>query len=160
VRASTGARGLILLANARSASPAAHKPVAAAIGRPTNPNMPASPTATTDARALALRFVEAFNARDEPALRDLVAEDAELRTLRGGGLRGHDGLGTLLRTAAERDLRLVPLRPPAVEGDGDGVRVTMPIRELIGPDDIERTVELEVRDGRIVAFAVRPFTGS
>ena len=122
--------------------------------------MTAIPTATTDARELALRFVEAFNERDEATLRDLVAEDAELRTLSEGGLRGHDGLRTLLRTAAERDLRLVPLRPPAVERDGDGVRVTMPIRELIGADDIERTAELEVRDGRIVAFAVRPFIGS
>ena len=122
--------------------------------------MSAIPTATTDARELALRLVEAFNERDEARLRGLVAEDAELRTPGGGGLRGHDGLRTLLRTAAERDLRLVPLRPPAVERDGDGVRVTMPIRELIGPDDIERTAELEVRDGRIVAFAVRPFIGS
>jgi ketosteroid isomerase-like protein len=122
--------------------------------------MTASPTPTTDARELARRFVDAFNERDEATLRDLVAEDAELRTLSGPGLRGHDGLQTLLRTAAERDLRLVPLRPPAVERDGDGVRVTIPIRELIGPDDIERTAEIHVRDGRIVAFAVRPFIGS
>jgi hypothetical protein len=35
--------------------------------------------------------------------------------------------------------------------------VIVPIRELIGPDDVERTAELEVRGGRIVAFAVRPF---
>ena len=122
--------------------------------------MTVSPTATTDARELALRFVEAFNERDEAALRDLVAEDADLRTLSGGGLRGHDGLRALLRTAAERDLRLVPLRPPAAERDGDIVRVAMAIRELIGPDDIERTAQIDVRDGRIVAFAVRPFTGS
>jgi hypothetical protein len=51
----------------------------------------------------------------------------------------------------------VPLRPPAVEREGEDVRVTLPIRELIGPDDIERTAEFDVRDGRIVAFAVRPF---
>jgi hypothetical protein len=122
--------------------------------------MTASPTATADARELALSFVKAFNQRDEAALRDLVAEDAELRTLSGGGLRGHDGLRTLLRTAADRDLRLVPLRPAAVGRDGDVVHVTMPIRELIGPDDIERTAELDVRGGRIVAFAVQPFIGS
>jgi hypothetical protein len=122
--------------------------------------MTASPIATADARELALRFVDAFNGRDEATLRDLVADDAELRTLSKAGLRGHDGLRTVLRTADERDLRLVPLGPPAVEPDADGVRVTLPIRELIGPDDIERTAELHVRDGRIVAFAVRPFIGS
>jgi hypothetical protein len=35
--------------------------------------------------------------------------------------------------------------------------VIVPIRELIGPDDIERTAEFEIVGGRIVAFAVRPF---
>jgi ketosteroid isomerase-like protein len=122
--------------------------------------MTASQSATTDARELARRFVEALNERDEATLLDLAAEDIELRTLSGGALRGHDGLRTLLRTVAELDLHLVPLRPPAVVHDGDVDRVTVPIRELIGPDDIERAAELEVREGRIVAFAVRPFTDS
>ena len=122
--------------------------------------MTASPIATANARELAQRFVDAFNERDDTTLRDLVAEDAELRTLSEAGLRGRDGLQTLLRAAAERDLRLVPFGPPDVERDADGVRVRMPIRELIGPDDIERTVEFHVRDGRIVAFSVRPFIGS
>jgi hypothetical protein len=119
--------------------------------------MSASDSATIQARDLALRFVEAFNIRDAETLRDLVADDAELRTLSGNSLRGHDGLQALLEVAEERDLRLVPFRPPAAEPQGDDVRVIVPIRELIGPDDIERTAELEVRGGRIVAFAVRPF---
>jgi hypothetical protein len=112
---------------------------------------------TTNARELALRFVDAFNTRDAEALRDLVAEDVELRNMKGAALRGHDGLRTLLQTAEDRDLRLVPLRPPTVERDGEIVRVTMPIRELIGPDDIERRVEFDIREGRIVGFAVRPY---
>ena len=69
----------------------------------------------------------------------------------------YDGVASLLETADEYDLRLVPLHPPTAERDGETIRVTVPLRELIGPDDIERRAEFEVRDGRIVAFAVRPF---
>ena len=119
--------------------------------------MTATDSLTTGARELAMRFVDAFNIRDEETLRELVAEDAELRTLSGAGLRGHEGLETLLRTAEKRDLRLVAFRAPDVDQEGDVVRISVPIRELIGPDDIERTAEFKVRDGRIVAFAVRPF---
>jgi hypothetical protein len=119
--------------------------------------MTATDSVTIQARDLALRFVEAFNIRDAASLRDLVADDAEFRTLGGDSLRGHDGLRALLGIAEERKLRLVPFRPPTVEQEEDNVRVIVPIRELIGPDDIERTAEFEVRGGRIVAFAVRPF---
>jgi hypothetical protein len=119
--------------------------------------MTAPETVTTAAREIARRFVDAFNARDAETLRALLGEDAELRTLSGGSLRGHDGLAALLRVAEDRDLRLVPFRAPSAERDGETVRVTVPIRELIGPDDIERTAEFEVRGGRVVAFAVRPF---
>jgi hypothetical protein len=119
--------------------------------------MAATDAATVDARELAQRFVEAFNIRDVETLRDLVAEDAEFRTLGGGSLHGYDGLQTLLRTAEERNLRLVPFRAPTVAREGENVRVVVPIRELIGPDDIERTAEFDVVGGRIVAFAVRPF---
>jgi hypothetical protein len=119
--------------------------------------MAASDTVTIRARELAQRFVEAFNIRDAETLRDLVAEDAEFRTLSGGSLRGCGGLRALLQTAEERNLRLVPFRPPTVAREGDNVRVVVPIRELIGPDDIERTAEFDVVGGRIVAFAVRPF---
>ena len=119
--------------------------------------MSATDAVTVDAREIARRFVDAFNARDAHVLRDLVADEVELRTLTGGSLHGHDGLREMLEVAEERDLRLVPFRPPAAERDGDVVRVAVPIRELIGPDDIERRAEFEVRDGRIVAFAVQPF---
>jgi hypothetical protein len=119
--------------------------------------MTATDTVAVHASEIAQRFVEAFNIRDAETLRDVVADDAELRTLSGGSLRGHDGLRALLETAEERDLRLVPFRPPTVEREGDKARVIVPIRELIGPDDIERTAEFEIVGGRIVAFAVRPF---
>jgi SnoaL-like protein len=119
--------------------------------------MATTDSVTTDARELALRFIDAFNTRDAESLRRLVREDAELRTLSGRVLHGHDGLGPLLEAADKYDLRLVPLHPPTVEQDGETIRVTVPLRELVGPDDIERRAEFEVRDGRIVAFAVRPF---
>jgi hypothetical protein len=119
--------------------------------------MAANEPVTIDAGEIAQRFVEAFNLRDAETLRELVADDAEFRTLRGASLRGHDGLRTLLQTAEERELRLIPFRPPTVERDGDTVRVIVPIRELIGPDDIERTAEFDIVGERIVAFAVRPF---
>lgn len=119
--------------------------------------MAATDSVTTDARELALRFIDAFNTRDAESLRRLVAQDADFRTMSGRVLHGHHGLGPLLEAADEYDLRLVPLHPPTAERDGDTVRVTVPLRELIGPDDIERRAEFEVRDGRIVAFAVRPF---
>jgi hypothetical protein len=119
--------------------------------------MAVSGSVTADARELAGRFIEAFNVRDAELLRELVADDAEFRTLAGHSLRGKDGLRALLRVAEERDLRLVPFRSSKVEREGDTVRVIVPIRELIGPDDIERTAEFDIREGRIVAFAVRPF---
>jgi ketosteroid isomerase-like protein len=116
-------------------------------------------TATTDARAVARSLIAAFNARDLDALRELVAEDAELRTLRGDALRGHEGLQAIVRTAEELDIRLVPVRDETVEEREGGARVAVPVRELIGPDDIERTLELELRGGRVSVFAVRPFAG-
>jgi hypothetical protein len=119
-----------------------------------------SDTATTGACELAERFIAAFNNRDRDVLRGLLAPDAALRTPTGGALHGYDGLDTLLRLAEDLDLRLQPFRTPQVEHQGDDVHVTVPIRELIGPDDIERTMELDITDGRIVGFAVRPFADS
>jgi hypothetical protein len=120
--------------------------------------MPVSDTASTGARELAQRFIAAFNDRDLDGLRALMAPDATLWTLTGGALHGHEGLEALLRAAEDLDLRLQPFRTPHVERRGEDVRVTVPIRELIGPDDIERTMELDISDGRITGFAARPFT--
>jgi hypothetical protein len=120
--------------------------------------MPVSDTATTGARELAQRFISAFNNREVDALRALIAPDAALRTPTGGALHGHEGLDALLRAAEDLDLRLQPFRTPQIDRHGEDVHMTVPIRELIGPDDIERTMELEITDGRITGFAVRPFT--
>jgi limonene-1,2-epoxide hydrolase len=110
---------------------------------------------TQEARTVARRFMEAFNARDLDVLRTLVTDDVELRPLTGETLRGIDGARALLDAAEDLDLRLVPLRAGTVEDDGGRIRVSVPARELIGPDDIERVLEFEIRDGRVAAFAVR-----
>jgi limonene-1,2-epoxide hydrolase len=115
-------------------------------------------TLTEEALVTARRFIDAFNDRDLDALRELTDEDAEFRRMDGGALTGHDGLRALLGAAGELDLRIVPFGGGAVEPeDDDTTRVTLPVRELIGPDDIERTAVFEVHDGRVVAFAVRPY---
>jgi len=112
--------------------------------------------ATNDPRAVARRFIDAFDARDVDALLELVTDDVELRKLNGEALRGPDGVRTLLATAQDLDIRLVPFRGEEVERHDGHAHVTVPVRELVGPDDIERIVELEIRDGRVAAFAVRP----
>jgi hypothetical protein len=129
--------------------------VGRAVVRPSHPHMPATDAETSDARAVARRFIDLFNARDHDALCEVIAEDAEFSTVGGEPRRGPDGARDLLRVAEERDLRLVPLRPGEVEEDDGRVRVTLPVRELIGPDDIERVAELEIRDGRVAVFALR-----
>lgn len=118
--------------------------------------MDASGAATDDARDVARRFIDAFNARDLDALRELVTDDAELRRASGEPLHGQDGVRALIAAAEDMNLRLVPLRRASVEEQDGRARVRLPVRELIGPDDIERVAELEIRDGRVAAFAVRP----
>jgi hypothetical protein len=116
----------------------------------------ATDTASQSARALARRFIDAFNARDRDALVQLVVEDAELRRWGGEPLHGLDGARALVDLAEELDIRLVPLRAATVEHQDGRLRVMVPVRELIGPDDIERVAEFEIRDGRIGAFGMRP----
>jgi ketosteroid isomerase-like protein len=115
-----------------------------------------APGAATEALETARRFIDAFNERDVGALDALAADDIELRRVGGEPLHGRDGVRTLVTTAEELDIRLVPLRPSSADEQDGVVTVAQAVRELIGPDDIERRVELEIRDGRVVSFAVRP----
>jgi hypothetical protein len=100
------------------------------------------------------RFIEALNARDVEALREVLAEDAELRTSSGRALHGERGIEGLVKAAADLDVLIVRDGPERVE-DNDGVtRVSVPVRELIGRAEVQGTALFELRDGRIAAFQV------
>jgi SnoaL-like protein len=106
-----------------------------------------------DGVELARRFIEAFDARDVEGLRALIGEDTEFRNRNGKSFRGHDGVRDLVRAAEDADLFLSrSIGEPRVE-DG-GARVLMPIRILVGRDDMGATAAFEIRDGRIAAFEV------
>jgi ketosteroid isomerase-like protein len=117
--------------------------------------MGATDTVTQDARATVRRFIDALNARDPDALCGLITDDARMRLLTGPEHAGPAGARALIAAIETRGLRFVPLRRETVEGHGGAVHVRLPVRELIGPDDIERIAEFEIRDGRVAAFAIR-----
>jgi ketosteroid isomerase-like protein len=99
---------------------------------------------------LARRFFEAFNARDGDAIRDLVADDVEFRSPRGGAaLQGEDGIRALLAAATDMNLRLQSKESPKLANDG---RVAVPLDVAVGRDEVHGTAFFEVRDGRIAAF--------
>ena len=118
--------------------------------------MTATYAVTQSARSVTRRFVDAFNARDLDVLRELTTEDAEFRKPGGEVLHGPDGLKALLESAEDTDVRLFPLRDGTVDEEDGLWRLTVPVRELIGPDDIEREAELEIRDGHVARFVLRP----
>lgn len=122
--------------------------------------MAAGETVSHDARELTRRFIDAFNDRDFDALREVVAEDVDLRKFNGDRFRGHEGLRTFLDEAEQQELRFVPFRTATVEEGVDRARIMQPLREVIGPDEIERTAEFEIRDGRIAAFRLLAFDES
>jgi hypothetical protein len=109
-----------------------------------------------DAILAALQFLDAFNERDFEALRPLITDDAELRTFDGRLWRGIDGARSLLDTAKEMELRLIPLHRGEHAEERDGaIWVELRVRELVGADDIERIADFQIRDGRVASFALR-----
>src|SRR3954447_16015759 len=95
-----------------------------------------------DALLAARRFLDAFNERDVEAMQALVTDDVELRITGGRVWQGSQRARDLLDTAAEMQLRLIPLHrgEHAEERNGD-VLVELRVRELIGYDDIERIAD-------------------
>jgi ketosteroid isomerase-like protein len=105
-----------------------------------------------DVAELTRRFTEALNARDLETLRALVTDDIEFRKAQGGKtLRGDDGVKSLIAAAADADLRLIREGEERVEENG---RVAVPVRVMVGRDDLGGTALFEVRDGKIAAFEV------
>jgi hypothetical protein len=119
------------------------------------------PVRQQDAIHDALLFLDAFNERDFDAMRGLISDGVEVRTADGRTWRGVEGARELLATAAEKQWRLVPLRRRQhAEERGDSVWVELRVRELIGPDDIERIADFEIQDRRVKSLALRPMATS
>lgn len=102
--------------------------------------------------ALTRLFIEAFNARDYEAARTLVDEDVELRGLNGARLRGRSAASELLEAAAHVDLVLVRTALEELRQEDGLTRVTVPVRELIGREELFRTIVFGVRDGAIASY--------
>jgi ketosteroid isomerase-like protein len=113
-----------------------------------------TPDVSSGARALARRFIEAFNERDFGALREMIIEDAEFFEVDGTAMLGEDGLRAILLGAEDAEVKLVPIHEPEVEERDGDLDLRQPVRELIGPDDIERVAEFRIRDGHVSAFWV------
>lgn len=135
--------------------PAANAGVERRFRGPIDRPMSSTSTVTQDARATVRRFIEALNARDADALRAIITDDARMRLLTGPEMHGESAARTLIAAAEVKDLRLVPLHGETVSEHRGVIHVRQPVRELIGPDDIERVAEFEIRDGRIAGFGLR-----
>jgi ketosteroid isomerase-like protein len=99
-------------------------------------------------------FTEAFNARDLEAARGLMSDDVEFRGPNGSKLRGEDAAREVFDAARRFDV--IVMRTDAEElrdGDEDlSATVLVPVRELVGGDELFRTAEFELRDYRVTAF--------
>ena len=102
--------------------------------------------------ALTRLFTEALNARDFEAARALVSDDVELRGPNNSALRGRSGASELLEAAAHIDLVVVRTALEELDEDDGGLRVTVPIRELIRREELFRTVVFRVHDGAITGY--------
>jgi ketosteroid isomerase-like protein len=100
-------------------------------------------------------FIAALNARDLEEILELITDDTEFRSSGRSTLRGRDGARDLVRTAKERNLRLVLGGEPTVQGrEDDRTRVAVPVTVVVGRDDVGGTADFEIRDGKVAAFEV------
>jgi ketosteroid isomerase-like protein len=101
------------------------------------------------------RFIAALNARDLEAMLEMITDGTEFRSRGRPTLRGRDGARDLVRTAKDRNLRLVLGGEPTVQGsEDDRTRVAVPVTVAVGRDDVGGTAEFEIRDGKVAAFEV------
>ena len=97
-------------------------------------------------------FTEALNARDLETMRALVADDVEFRTRDGRALKGYDGLDVVVKAVLDTDL-LLARRGAERQGDGSG-RVTVPMRVLVGKNELSGTAVFEGSDGKVGLFSL------
>jgi ketosteroid isomerase-like protein len=97
-------------------------------------------------------FTEAFNARDLATARGLMSDDIEFRGPNGSKLRGEQAAREVFDAAKRFDVVVVRTGPEEIRHDDAVTRVLVPIRELVGKDELFRTAEFELRDLRVAGF--------
>jgi ketosteroid isomerase-like protein len=97
-------------------------------------------------------FTEAFNARDLEAARGLMSDDIEFRGPNGSELRGEEAAREVFDAAQRFDVIVVRTQAEEIREDDPVVRVSVPVRELVGKDELFRTAEFELRGFRVAAF--------
>jgi ketosteroid isomerase-like protein len=97
-------------------------------------------------------FTEAFNARDVDAAHGLMSDDIEFRGPNGSKLRGKEAAREVFEAARRFDVVVVRTQPEEVRDGESGTRVLVPVRELIGGDELFRTAAFDLRDLRVSAF--------
>ena len=114
-------------------------------------------TSTADDRDVILAvtrlFTEAFNARDLESAEGLISEDIEFRGPNGSALRGMDAAREVFEAAKRFDVIMVRTDPEEIRhDDAPDIRVLVPVRELVGEDELFRTAEFVLRNHRIAEF--------
>jgi SnoaL-like protein len=97
-------------------------------------------------------FTEAFNARDLETARGLISDDIEFRGPNGSELRGIDAARQVFDAAERFDVLIARTGPEEIRPDDPGIRVEVPIRELVGKTELFRTAEFELHNLRITTF--------
>jgi ketosteroid isomerase-like protein len=97
-------------------------------------------------------FTEAFNARDLATARGLMSDDIEFRGPNGSELRGEQAAREVFDAAQRFDVVIVRTGPEEIRHDDAVTRVLVPIRELVGGEELFRTAELQLRGLRVAGF--------
>jgi hypothetical protein len=110
---------------------------------------------SSEAIELTRRFIDAFNARDVEAARDMAANGAEFIDAEGNALKGFDGADELLAVAARLNVRLGVVGDEEAAELEDEIRVRVPVR-ITGAEAGEEhgTAFVAIREGRISEFRV------
>ncbi len=122
------------------------------------PVFAAAPHAAQDvdrAVLLARLFLEGLNARDVDGLARLVNDDVEFRNAPAGrSLYGREALEVIVRVAREENVRIVRRDSEEIDPHDGGLRIAIPVLELVSGAEIPGMAIFDVRDDKIVAFEV------
>jgi hypothetical protein len=97
-------------------------------------------------------FTEAFNARDIATARGLTSDDIEFHGPNGSELRGDEAAREVFEAAKRFDVIVVRTGPEEIRHEDAVTRVLVPVREIVGGEELFRTAEFELRDLRVARF--------